>query len=83
MDSATKDVLFKLVFGDERNKKMLIHLLNCIIDSKNTPIDCIDIRKSELTPEYMEGKEVRLDVLAKASDKRCVNLDMITQEIYV
>ncbi|GHU16394.1 hypothetical protein FACS189472_01350 [Alphaproteobacteria bacterium] len=47
MSSATKDVMFKLIFSDARSKKMLIHLLNSIIDSKNNPIDSVDIGKSE------------------------------------
>ncbi|MDR1236416.1 MAG: Rpn family recombination-promoting nuclease/putative transposase [Holosporaceae bacterium] len=77
MDSVTSDIVFKLVFGDERSKEMLIHLLNSVIvGAKENPIVEVTIRKTELTPEYVGGKEVRLDVVAEASDKRIINVEI-------
>jgi predicted transposase/invertase (TIGR01784 family) len=76
MDSAASDLIFKLVFGDERSKEMLIHLLNSIIDPRGKSIKGVTIRKTELTPEYVGGKEVRLDVLAETSDRRIVNVEI-------
>jgi predicted transposase/invertase (TIGR01784 family) len=80
MNSVTEDLLFKLVFSDARSKKMLIHLLNSIIvGTKDNPIKDVQIRKTELIPEYLGGKEVRLDILAEASDGRLINVELQRQ----
>ncbi|MDR1236185.1 MAG: Rpn family recombination-promoting nuclease/putative transposase, partial [Holosporaceae bacterium] len=80
MSSVTEDLLFKLVFSDARSKKMLIHLLNSVIvGAKDNPIKDVQIRKTELTPEYFGGKEVRLDILAEASDGRLINVELQRQ----
>ncbi|GHT90644.1 hypothetical protein FACS1894122_01450 [Alphaproteobacteria bacterium] len=77
MSSASGDLVFKLIFSDSRSKKMLIHLLNSIIvGAKDNPVVDLQIRKTEMTPEYLGGKEVRLDILAEASDKRLVNVEL-------
>ncbi|GHT90938.1 transposase [Alphaproteobacteria bacterium] len=80
MGSVTGDLVFKLIFSDSRSKKMLIHLLNSIIvGAKGNPIVDLQIRKTELTPEFLGGKEVRLDILAEASDKRRINVEIQRQ----
>jgi predicted transposase/invertase (TIGR01784 family) len=77
MDSVASDLIFKLVFSAERSANMLIHLLNSIIvGAQENPIVGVTVMKTELTPEYVGGKEVRLDVLAKASDGRIINVEM-------
>jgi predicted transposase/invertase (TIGR01784 family) len=76
MDSVAGDLIFKLIFSAERSKKMLIHLLNSVIDPKGKSIKDVMIRKTELTPEYVGGKEVRPDVVAEASDKRIINVEI-------
>jgi predicted transposase/invertase (TIGR01784 family) len=80
VSSATEDLLFKLVFSDARSKKMLMHLLNSIIvGAKENPIMDVQIRKTELLPEYVGGKEIRLDILAEAKDGRLINVEMQRQ----
>jgi predicted transposase/invertase (TIGR01784 family) len=77
MDSVAGDLIFKLIFSAERSKKMLIHLLNSVITgAKENPIVDVTVRKTELLPEYVGGKEVRLDVLAEALDGRIVNVEI-------
>jgi predicted transposase/invertase (TIGR01784 family) len=77
MDSVASDLIFKLIFSDARSKKMLIHLLNSIvIGTKENPIVDVTVRKTELTPEYVGGKEVRMDIVAETSDKRIVNVEI-------
>jgi predicted transposase/invertase (TIGR01784 family) len=71
--SVTDDLIFKLVFGDERSKNILMHFLNTIIKDK---ITSLEIRKTELTPEFFEGKEVRLDIVATADDSKIINIEM-------
>ncbi|GHU11269.1 hypothetical protein FACS189449_02390 [Alphaproteobacteria bacterium] len=80
MGSAAGDLVFKLVFSDSRSKRMLIHLLNSIIvGAKDNPVVDLQIRKTELTPEYLSGKEVRLDILAETSDGRRINVEIQRQ----
>ncbi|MDR3157126.1 MAG: Rpn family recombination-promoting nuclease/putative transposase, partial [Lactobacillales bacterium] len=59
MNSVTDDLLFKLVFGDERNRNALIHLLSSVVGFQ---IVDVDIRKTEMVPEFVGGKESRLDI---------------------
>ncbi|GHT92749.1 transposase [Alphaproteobacteria bacterium] len=80
MGAVVGDLVFKLIFSDSRSKKMLIHLLNSIIvGAKDNPIVDLQIRKTELLPEYFGGKEARIDILAEASDKRRVNVEIQRQ----
>jgi predicted transposase/invertase (TIGR01784 family) len=76
MNSVTDDLLFKLVFGDERNKKALIHLLSSVVGFK---IANVDIRKTEMTPEFIGGKESRLDVLGADDEGRLYNIELQKQ----
>jgi predicted transposase/invertase (TIGR01784 family) len=77
MDSVAGDIIFKLIFSAERSEKMLIHLLNSVIvGAKENPIVDVTVRKTELLPEYVGGKEVRLDVLAEALDGRIANVEI-------
>ncbi|MDR1473897.1 MAG: Rpn family recombination-promoting nuclease/putative transposase [Lactobacillales bacterium] len=76
MNSVTDDLLFKLVFGDERNKNALIHLLNSVVGFQ---ISEVDIRKTEMTPEFIGGKESRLDVLATDEKGRLYNVELQKQ----
>ncbi|MDR1473618.1 MAG: Rpn family recombination-promoting nuclease/putative transposase [Lactobacillales bacterium] len=76
MNSVTDDLLFKLVFGDERNKRALIHLLSSVVGFKITDVD---IRKTEMTPEFIGGKESRLDVLATDDEGRLYNIELQKQ----
>jgi predicted transposase/invertase (TIGR01784 family) len=76
MNSITDDLLFKLVFGDERNKSALIHLLSSVVGFK---IANVDIRKTEMIPEFIGGKESRLDVLATDEEGRLYNIELQKQ----
>ncbi|MDR2781000.1 MAG: Rpn family recombination-promoting nuclease/putative transposase [Holosporaceae bacterium] len=77
LTGATGDLLFKLLFSKERSKRMLIHLLNSIVDADGRdPIKNIEVRKTELTPEYLGGKEARLDILAETSNGLLVEIEM-------
>jgi predicted transposase/invertase (TIGR01784 family) len=73
MNSVTDDLLFKLVFGDERNKRALIHLLSSVVGFR---VANVDIRKTEMTPEFIGGKESRLDVLATDEEGRLYNIEL-------
>ncbi|MDR1521571.1 MAG: Rpn family recombination-promoting nuclease/putative transposase, partial [Streptococcaceae bacterium] len=76
MNSVTDDLLFKLVFGDDRNKRALIHLLSSVVGFK---ISNVNIHKTEITPKFIGGKESRLDVLATDEKRRLYNIELQKQ----
>jgi predicted transposase/invertase (TIGR01784 family) len=62
------DIIFKRVFGTEKNKPILKEFLNYLLE-----IEIIDLKfeNSELPPMLeSDGKSVRLDVLAKVQTER-------------
>ena len=69
------DIIFKILFGDQKHPRILIHLLNSIIRDPY-PITEVEIKQTELSPEFVGQKGVRLDILAKASDGRLINVEM-------
>lgn len=76
MDTTPKnDIIFKALFGNQKHPRLLIHLLNSIIDTAS-PITGVTIRQSELSPELIGKKGVRLDVLAETQDKRLINVEI-------
>ncbi|MDR1521580.1 MAG: Rpn family recombination-promoting nuclease/putative transposase, partial [Streptococcaceae bacterium] len=76
MNSVNDDLLFKIVFDDECNKRALIHLLSSIVSFK---ISNVNIHKTEITPEFIGGKESRLDVLATDEKRRLYNIELQKQ----
>ena len=76
MDVTPKnDIIFKMLFGNQKQPRLLIHLLNAILDT-DSPITGVTIRQSELSPELIGKKGVRLDVLAETQDKRLINVEI-------
>ena len=73
------DVVFKILFGNPKHPKLLLHLLNSIVET-SSPITHIDIKKTELTPEFLGQKGVRLDILAKTSDGTIINIEIQKQD---
>jgi len=69
------DIIFKILFGDQKHPRLLIHLLNSIIRDPH-PITDVEIKQTELTPEFVGQRGVRLDILAKASDGQLINVEI-------
>ena len=69
------DIIFKILFGDQKHPRLLIHLLNSIIKDPK-PITSVEIKQTELTPEFVGQRGVRLDVLAKTSDGKLINVEI-------
>ena len=69
------DLCFKLIFGDRKHKRLLIHFLNSVVESPS-PIKEIDIEQTELTPDYVSGKWSRLDVLATTEENERINIEV-------
>ena len=69
------DVIFKILFGNPKKPELLIDLLNSIIETQ-TPITHVEIKKTELTPEFLGQRGVRLDVLAQTSENQIINIEI-------
>lgn len=69
------DIIFKILFGNPKKPALLIDLLNSIIKA-DAPITHVSIEKTELTPEFLGKRGVRLDILAQTSDNRIINIEI-------
>ncbi|MBC8061306.1 MAG: PD-(D/E)XK nuclease family transposase [Clostridiaceae bacterium] len=72
--SPKNDFAFKMVFGDERNKDILISFLNSVLRDK---IEDVELLNTELKKEYLEDKHGILDV--RAITDKGVNIDIEIQ----
>ena len=69
------DVIFKILFGDEKNSRFLVHLLNALLRLKD-PIVSVLIKSSEITEGDVKNWWVRLDILAETSNKMLINIEL-------
>ena len=70
-----KDFVFKRVFGVESHKTVLVSLLNSILKGKPL-IESITLDTTEISKNSEDGKDVRLDILAKSNDGTKINIEM-------
>ena len=69
------DFVFKRIFGNENNPRILISFLNAVLKPKK-PIVSVEIKNSDLEKEYIEDKFSRLDVKALTSNKEIINIEI-------
>jgi len=69
----TNDWIFKLLFGDERNKSMLIDLLKSFVDLPEEEYD-LTFTDPYLKPEFEEDKMGILDVRVKTASGQIINI---------
>ena len=69
------DVIFKRVFGNEKNTRIIAALISALLEIPQESIKRIYINNVELTPEYLEQKFSRLDLKLEVDD-RLVNIEM-------
>lgn len=72
------DYIFKLVFGAEKNKKVLISLLNAILKG-NPKITDLQLRNSEIPKIIKDNKTIRLDVKAEINPQQFVDIEIQVQ----
>ena len=71
----TNNVMFQMIFGDERHPRILIHFLNSVINPLS-PIKTVHIRReSSPNQEFLLDKGVHLDIFAETSDE-IINIEM-------
>ncbi len=71
----TNDIIFKMIFGDKRHPRILIHFLNSVIRPQS-PITSIDIRQTELSKDLVSQKGVRLDIVATTESNEIISIEM-------
>ncbi len=58
----TNDVVFKKIFGDEKNKALLISLLSSVLRIDKSRMGDLTVKNPEITPENIADKFCRLDL---------------------
>ena len=74
-----KDYVFKQVFGQEKSKRVLISLLNAILRG-NPKIEDITLMNTDVPKLFEDNKNIRLDVRAKISNGRFVQIEIQSQD---
>ena len=69
------DVIFKRVFGNEKNDKIIAAFVEDLLEMKRGTIQKIEINNVELPPDELDRKFSRLD-LKMHVDNRVVNIEM-------
>lgn len=69
------DLVIKMIFGDKRHPRILIHFLNSVIRPQS-PITSIDIRQTELSKDLVSQKGVRLDIVATTESNEIISIEM-------
>lgn len=69
------DFVFKRIFGNERNPKILISFLNAVIKPKD-PIKSVQIMNTDIEKESIEDKFSRLDIKAKTNKGELINIEI-------
>lgn len=78
--SPKNDFVFKLIFGDEKNKDILIDFLNSILKTPQSELADIELINTELLREFAEDRKGILDVRAKT--KAGEQIDIEIQVLY-
>ena len=74
--SPKNDFAFKLIFGDEKNKDLLIALLSAILRLPKEDFEGLEIINSELIREFVEDKKGILDVRVKTRLGRQIDIEI-------
>lgn len=70
------DFVFKLIFGDEKNKDILIAFLSAVLKMPVEEFAGIEIINNELLREFAEDKKGILDVRAKMSSGKQIDIEI-------
>lgn len=70
------DFVFKLIFGDDKNKDLLIALLSAILKMPKAEFEGIEIVNSELLREFQEDRKGILDVRARTREGEQIDIEI-------
>jgi predicted transposase/invertase (TIGR01784 family) len=71
----TNDVVFKKIFGDEKNRESLIPFLSAVLEIPKSSMSNIVVKNPEITPENVVDKFCRLD-LSLSINNANINVEM-------
>ena len=74
------DYIFKRVFGIEKNKKLLISLINSILKGNLTVTD-LEIRNTEISKIIKNNLTIYLDIKAEISPQEFVDIEIVWPEV--
>lgn len=74
--SPKNDFVFKLLFGDEKNKDLIIELLNSILKMPHDELEDIELINTELLREFAEDRKGILDVRAKTKSGEHIDIEI-------
>ncbi len=69
------DVVFKMIFADPKHERVLLHFLNCAIESKS-PITKVKVLNNEITSSHVSQKGSRLDIQAETDNNELIDIEM-------
>jgi predicted transposase/invertase (TIGR01784 family) len=73
----TNDAVFKTIFANQQHKDITLSLINAVFEFQGTEqIDDISFIDREIDPDYISGKESRLDLLGMSLDGTKVNIEI-------
>lgn len=70
------DFVFKLLFGDEKNKDLLIAFLSAVLNLPEREFTGIEILNTELFREFKEDKKGILDIRAKIANGKQIDIEI-------
>ncbi|MDR1785916.1 MAG: Rpn family recombination-promoting nuclease/putative transposase [Spirochaetaceae bacterium] len=77
------DFLFKLIFGDERNKDILKGFLQAVLALPDSEFD-VDLLDTRLKPQVQHDKLGVLDVRVKTKSGKVIDIEMqVAQQAYI
>ena len=75
------DFVFKNIFGNEKNPKILISFLNATLKPKYL-ITSVEMKNTDINKDYIEDKFSRLDVKATTSNNEVINIEIQLKNEY-
>jgi len=77
------DVIFKLLFGDERYKDLTINFISAVLGYKDGELENIFFYDTHLKRESMDDKLGILDVKAKLSNGNIIDIEMQAHSVRI
>ncbi len=74
------DYIFKQVFGVEKNKNLLISLINLILKG-NPKVNDIELQNTEMSKILENNRSIHLDIKAEIGFQRFVNIEIVWPEV--
>jgi len=72
------DYIFKLVFGAEKNKKLLISLVNSILKG-NPEVKNLELRNTDMSKILKNNRTIHLDIKAEIGFQKFINIEIQVQ----